>query len=128
MRTAGCGPPVVPPGFPAARWARAKTEQVFAADLRSLAAFRVALALVVLLDLASRASDLSAHYTDTGVLPRAVLLGHDDLLSPWTFSVNLISGGTFVQELLFGVYMLERALPNGKRTTPTLTTLWGHRC
>src|SRR3712207_8613651 len=47
---------------------------VFGADLRSLAAFRIVLALVVLSDLASRATDLVVHYTDDGLMPRTVLL------------------------------------------------------
>jgi hypothetical protein len=38
-----------------------------------LVAFRVGLALVVLIDLADRARDLVAHYTDAGVLPVSVL-------------------------------------------------------
>jgi hypothetical protein len=46
-------------------YAPAKIADVFAADLRSLAAFRIVLAVVVLLDLANRASDLTAHYTDS---------------------------------------------------------------
>ena len=46
-------------------WCRAgaKLVEVFSADLRSLATFRVVLALVVLTDLAIRATDLAAHYS-----------------------------------------------------------------
>ena len=60
---------------------------------------------MVLLDLSNRAGDLAAHYTDAGVLPRADLL-HRGLLSDWTFSVNLISGGAFVQGVLFAIAAL----------------------
>jgi hypothetical protein len=62
-------------GSPGLRWGRAKVREVFGADLRSLAAFRIVLALLVLADLASRATDLYAHYADKGILLRSVLLG-----------------------------------------------------
>ena len=45
--------------------------QLFGVDLRSLALFRVAIAVVVLVDLVVRADDLTALYTDVGVLPRS---------------------------------------------------------
>jgi hypothetical protein len=58
----------------AARWGYEKLVEVFGADLRSLALFRIVLALLVLVDLTNRATDFYAHYTDAGVLPRTVLL------------------------------------------------------
>lgn len=88
------------------RWTGVKAREVFTADLRSLAALRIALAVVVLMDLAWRAADLTAHYTDAGVLPRADLLGNRSLLSHWTFSLNLISGGAFFQQILFALAAL----------------------
>lgn len=72
-------------------WVRTKVTEVFGADLCSLAAFRIVLALLVLADLASRVTNLSAHYADEGVLPRDVLL-EEGILHPWTFSLNLING------------------------------------
>ncbi|MDQ2072568.1 HTTM domain-containing protein [Haloarcula sp. H-GB4] len=44
-----------------------------AIDRRALAAFRVALGLCLLADIALRWSDLGAFYTDSGVLPRSTL-------------------------------------------------------
>ena len=44
-------------GSPVLRWGRAKIVEVFGADLRSLAAFRIVLALLVLADLANRYTD-----------------------------------------------------------------------
>jgi hypothetical protein len=90
------------PGQRARRW----FQEVFAADLRSLAAFRIALALVVLLDLADRVPNLNAHYTDDGVMPRADLLAHGEILNESTFSINLISGGAFVQGVIFAIAAL----------------------
>ena len=59
-----------PKGSPVGRKVRAKIFEIFGADLRSLAVFRVVLALLVLADLANRATDLYKHYTDAGVLPQ----------------------------------------------------------
>jgi hypothetical protein len=47
--------------------------ELFGLDLRSLAVLRIGLGLLLLGDLATRAADLRAHYTDFGVLPRAAL-------------------------------------------------------
>ena len=69
-------------------------------DPRGLAALRVAVALLLLADLAWRSRDLVAHYTDAGVLPRAVLreaypglaslaVLHGSSGSPW------VQGGLF---------------------------------
>ena len=82
-------------------WWRTKVMEVFGADLRSLAIFRIVLALLVLADLASRATDLTAHYTDAGVMPRTDLL--EQVLSPWQFSLNLINGGLLFQAFLLGL-------------------------
>src|SRR5688500_18937574 len=71
---------------------------VFAVDVRSLAALRIVLALTVLVDLGMRASSLRVHYSDEGVLPRQVLLEH---LDPWLMSVALSNGTPFFQGLLF---------------------------
>jgi hypothetical protein len=79
----------------------AKVVEIFGADLRSLATFRIVLALLVLADLANRATDLSAHYTDAGIMPRTVLV--EQVLSPWAFSLHLMNGGALFQALLFGV-------------------------
>jgi hypothetical protein len=72
--------------------------EVFAVDVRSLAALRVVLALTVLADLALRAPNLRVHYSDEGLLPRQVLL---EYLDPWLWSVALSNGTPFFQGLLF---------------------------
>jgi hypothetical protein len=48
--------------------------EIFYVDLRSLAALRIGLGLVILADLATRARHLVAHYTDMGVAPSDVVL------------------------------------------------------
>ena len=44
-------------------------QQILSVDLRALALFRIGVGGVLLFDLATRAGDLVAHYTDAGVLP-----------------------------------------------------------
>jgi hypothetical protein len=110
-------------GSSALRWVRAKSVEVFSADLRSLAAFRIVLALLVLADLASRATDLTAHYTDRGILPRTVLT--QEVLDRWSFSLNLMNGEPFFQALLFGVTALAAlALLVGYRTRLMTAIVW----
>ncbi len=105
------------------RWGRAKIVELFGADLRSLAAFRIVLALLVLADLANRLSDLFAHYADAGVLPRTALV--EEVLNRWSFSLNLMNGGTFFQALLVGVGALAAlALLVGYRTRLASIVVW----
>lgn len=79
--------------------AREKVVELFGADLRSLAAFRIVLALLVLVDLTNRVFDFYAHYTDAGIMPRTVLL--EEVLSSWAVSVNLMNGEPFFQAVVF---------------------------
>jgi len=102
---------------------RAKIVELFGADLRSLALLRVALALLVLTDLAIRATDLYQHYADAGVLPRTVLV--EEVLSPWVFSLNLMNGEPFFQALLFGVAALAAlGMLLGYRTRLMIFVVW----
>ena len=105
-------------------WARAKATELFGADLRSLAVFRIVLALLVLTDLAGRITNLSAHYADDGVLPREVLL-EEGILHPWAFSLNLINGEPAFQALLFGLLALAAVgLLVGYRTRLMTVVVW----
>ncbi len=52
---------------------------IWTLDLRSLACLRIALALMVLLDLYVRQLDLSLFYTDQGLLPRSAFPGNKAL-------------------------------------------------
>ena len=52
---------------------RGRLAEWFGLDLRSLAAFRIGLGVLLLADLIGRAGDLTAHYTDQGVLPRSAI-------------------------------------------------------
>jgi len=72
----------------------------FTLDARSLAAARIGLAVLVLVELALRARDLEAHYTDSGVVPRAAILDHPAGLS-WSF--HALGGSVAFQAALFVV-------------------------
>lgn len=102
---------------------KAKLEEIFGADLRSLAALRVAMALLVLIDLVQRSQDLVAHYTDFGVLPRSAFLDKD--VSRWLVSVHLMNGTWEFQALLFlvaGIFAV--ALLVGYRTRAVTVVSW----
>lgn len=102
--------------------AAAKLAEIFGIDLRTLALFRVCLALIILLDLALRARDLTAHYSDYGVLPRAALLGDIGQGFP---SLHLISGSSKIEALLFVFSALVAlALLIGYRTRIATVVSW----
>jgi hypothetical protein len=73
--------------------------ELFGADLRSLAVFRISLAVLILIDLLNRSADLTAHYTDLGVLPRSVVTSI--LPNGWRFSIHFLSGSSHGQAILF---------------------------
>lgn len=78
--------------------AETKLEELFGADLRSLAALRIGTASLVLWDLFQRSQDLVAHYTDFGVLPRTAAF--DALYSRWMLSLHFMNGTWEFQALL----------------------------
>jgi len=76
-------------------------------DLRSLAVFRIGVAAFTLWDLLSRSFDLTAHYTDAGVLPRVATLFYYagspvyDAWSPTNLSVHMLTGTRFGIGIIF---------------------------
>lgn len=88
-------------------------EAVWTTDPRSLAALRAGLGVALLVDLAGRAADLHAHYTDEGVLPRAALSRFGRLAIP----LHRLSGEAWAQGLLFTIAAIAAlALILGYRT------------
>jgi predicted DCC family thiol-disulfide oxidoreductase YuxK len=73
--------------------------EIFSLDLRSLALLRIGVGFCILGDLFWRAQDLRAMMTDFGFLPRAALV--EKFMSPWYFSIHLISGSLFFESFLF---------------------------
>ena len=76
----------------------------FVLDLRAMALMRIAVAAVVLTDLAIRSTDLEAHYANLGVLPLNVLYQY--CWNPYQFSFHAITGLWQGEALLF---LLEAA-------------------
>lgn len=95
---------------------------IYSIDLRSLALFRIALSLLLIVDLWSRSTSLEAHYSDMGVLPRDVLMYVD---SPWRISVHLFNGTWVFQALLFVIAALVAvALMIGYRSRLMTVLSW----
>ncbi len=93
----------------------------FEIDLRALAAFRIALGLLIILDLLNRTRHLREFHTDEGVLPlRALFSDYSDV-----YSVHAISGEPWVQALLFAIAGgFALALILGYRTRLATVVSW----
>ncbi len=78
-----------------------KLSQLFGIDLRSLALFRIGTGILIIADLIDRSRDLSAHYTDFGLLPRHALL--EKFANVWDWSLYNWSGTFQLEALLFVV-------------------------
>lgn len=103
--------------------AGAQANRVYGLDLRSLALFRIFIGIIVLVDLAIRARDIEAFYTDAGTLPRQALMGA--LGNVWHVSIHMISGTYHIQLLLFilaGIFAL--AMVAGYRTKAATILTW----
>jgi hypothetical protein len=104
-------------------WARIahRTRAVFAADTRSLAVARMGVGVTLLVDLAWRATDLGAFYSDDGILPRAALL--ERFARDW--SLHVWSGSATAAAILFSVHALAAlALVAGLRTRLATIACW----
>ncbi|HEY9647429.1 MAG TPA: HTTM domain-containing protein [Chroococcidiopsis sp.] len=75
-----------------------RLSEMFGLDLRSLALFRIGLALILLTDLSIRAWDITAHYSDSGLMPRTLLR---EIAKPGYWSLHALSGAVGVQVVLF---------------------------
>lgn len=76
-----------------------KIIRFFGLDLRSLALMRISIGVLIISDIAVRSTDLLAHYTDEGVLPRAYIFDNWD--SHYHLSLHLLSGDLYFQVFLF---------------------------
>ena len=102
------------PAGPAPRL-RAALRRRVGVDPRALAAFRVALGVVLLVDLALRARNLVAFYADAGVLPRAALSAAYPIAA--RLSLHALAGGPRAVAALFVAAALAAvALAVGYRT------------
>ena len=68
-------------------------------DVRSLAAFRICIGTIMLVDLVARSKLLTSHYSDSGILSREVLMGLSE--NPMLLSINMLSGDATWQAVVF---------------------------
>lgn len=100
--------------------------EIASIDLRALAFLRIGVAAILLVDLAYRARDLNALYTDNGILPRA---GRMNLAihycEPWWMSLHMVNGSTiWAASLAIIASLAAIALLVGWRTKTSLVVSW----
>lgn len=101
-------------------WTNLKT--VFGADLRTLALFRIMLGVYVIVDLCNRWPNLTALYTDQGVLSRVEAIAYNH---PVRWSLLYISGAPWVIHALFAVlFVAALCLIIGYRTRIATVVCW----
>ena len=95
----------------------------FRIDPRSLALLRFALGAILLVDLAIRATDLRAHYTDAGAVPRSVV--SENLGNAWRWSLHSLDGSATYQGCLFLIAaVVSISLLVGYRTRAATVFSW----
>jgi hypothetical protein len=98
---------------------RARVADLFALDLRSLALFRICLGLLLIGDLVIRSFDLTAHYTDDGVMPRS------EMPEKWPRLLHSLGGSAGFEAMLFVIAgLVALALAAGYRTTLSAFLSW----
>lgn len=96
--------------------------KIFKIDLRTLAFFRISLGIVIIVDLINRSRSLIAHYTDSGVLPRDVII---NFFSENYFSLYYINGSISWSVFLFIInFLCSIALIFGYKTRLTIVLCW----
>jgi hypothetical protein len=97
-------PPSIRPS--SKRSVRSRLSDIAGLDLRSIALLRIGIAMCLLIDLGGRLSDLEAHYTDAGLLPRDATI---ETMDAWHVSLHLANGQFTFQAILFGMAALSAA-------------------
>jgi hypothetical protein len=100
-----------------------KIDNIFSLDYRSLALMRIGLGITLLIDTLQRMRDISAHYSDFGILPRSELLRLWN--SDWTFSLHMMSGLPFFEfMLLLSALFFSILLIFGYKTKIAVMSSW----
>src|SRR5262249_1652986 len=98
---------------------RAKIADLFGLDLRSLALFRICLGVLLIWDLVIRSFDMTAHYTDDGVMPRS------EMPEKWPRLLHSLGGSATFEAMLFVVAgIVALGLAAGYRTTLAAFLSW----
>lgn len=82
-------------------WSKTAVRRRLSIDPRALAAARITLAAALLIDLALRLPDITAFYTDEGVVPRSLL--QETYPAAASYSLHAFFGSLGLQLLLFGM-------------------------
>lgn len=99
---------------------RGLLDGIFGLDLRALALYRVALGLLVALDVLDRMRDITAHYADDGALPRDLVPASAEHLS-----LHMLSGDARWEAALMLLELLAAlALALGLRTRIAVFLTW----
>jgi hypothetical protein len=115
---AGPDPRLAHPHQAGLAWLGEQVRERVTVDTRALAALRIALGLILIVDLVHRAGRLELFYTDAGVYPRSAYASTYSLFTG--LSLHALSGQLWFQQLLFvvaGLFALAFAL--GYRTRIT---------
>lgn len=88
-----------------------KLRQMGGMDIRSLAFFRIGMALATIGDLCERSLDIRDHYSDEGIFPRHVL--YESYTNNYTVHIHGMSGHPNFQVLVFFNTRVLRALHAG---------------
>ena len=97
--------------------------RLFGIDPRSLALFRIIFGLVLIYDLATRAVDYRAMYTDQGVAPLATVA--ESHRGSWHWSLYMLNESTAYQATLYGLsVILALTLLIGYRSRWSAFLLW----
>ena len=97
--------------------------RLLAIDQRSLSAFRIAIGLLLLVDLGIRATDIGAMYSDDGMFSRARICRH--YTSFWNWSFHFGGGSWSYQAALFGLAaFFALAMVVGFRTRLATVASW----
>jgi hypothetical protein len=100
-------------------------DRLFGIDLRALAALRIALASIVLFDLATRMPWIAWFYTDAGVQPR-FFAPYDPTSVP--LSLHTLSGAWAFEALLFAIaFVAAGLLLLGWRTRLAAAVVYVHQ-
>ena len=98
-------------------------ERIFGIDVRSLALFRICLALLMIGDLLYRAQDLQVHYTDAGVVPLVVVSLYQQ--QHWWWSLHSLHPSLPLEIAMFliaGLFALSLLV--GYRTRTASVVCW----
>lgn len=108
--------------IPIVTWVKEKLHNAYSVDTRSLALFRVAVGLVILIDLARRFQHATTFYSDAGVLPRKDVI---PILGQYRWSVLFANGSPeFVYAVFLTGFVAAIAMILGWKTRIATILLW----